>query len=71
MTIQFSLVMSSVVETSLRRFLYSLRSAGMTTSVIMHIVPPKYYFKHRLDEVSMSSQNGNDSFDRLCMASDY
>ena len=63
--------MSSIVEISLRRFLYSLHSAGMTTSINMHIVPQKYYFKHRLDEVSMSSQNGNDSFDSLCKASDY
>ena len=31
--------MSSVVETSLNRFLHSLRSVGMTTSVNMYIVP--------------------------------
>ena len=32
-------VMSSVVETSLKRFLHSLRSVGMTTSRKMYIVP--------------------------------
>ena len=31
--------MSSVVETSLKRFLHSLRSVGMTTGVNMYIVP--------------------------------
>ncbi len=34
-------VMSSVVETSLNRFLHSLRSVGMTISVNMYIVPMK------------------------------
>ena len=33
------LVMSSVVETSLQRFLHSLRSVGMTTSENKYIVP--------------------------------
>ena len=39
MIYQFAPVMSSVVETSLKRFLHSLRSVGMTTSVNMYIVP--------------------------------
>ena len=34
-------VMSSVVETSLNRFLHSLRSVGMTIGVNMYIVPMK------------------------------
>ena len=36
------LVMSSAVETSLKRFLHSLRSVGMTTGVNMYIIPSVY-----------------------------
>ena len=39
MIYHFTHVMSSVVETSLKRFLHSLRSVGMTTSGKMYIVP--------------------------------
>ena len=38
MIYQFTHIMSSAVETSLERFLHSLRSVGMTTSVKMYIV---------------------------------
>ena len=39
MIYHFTHVMSSVVETSLKRFLHSLRSVGMTISGKMYIVP--------------------------------
>ena len=50
MTYQFTPVMSSVVETSLKRFLHSLRSVGMTSGLF-------YIEKETLEVLSLRMVN--------------
>ena len=65
----YTLVMSSEVETSLRRFLHSLRSVGMTTSVNMYIIPKKSPTEKYLPNSSYSYIQTNASLNTSSMHS--